>query len=99
VKVELSKQVVDFVRRLPPEVKGAVRAALRQLGKGKGDIKALEPPLDGYCRLRVGGYRILLSYTKGGAVQCIFAERRSVVYEVFADAVRMALTRPDEGDA
>lgn len=66
--------------------------ALRGLTKEKGDIKRLEAPLDRYCRLRVDGYRIVIHYAPRGVIQCVFAEQRSIVYEVFAAALRDALT-------
>jgi mRNA-degrading endonuclease RelE of RelBE toxin-antitoxin system len=92
MKVELSPQVVDFVRRLPPEPRRRLRLALRGLTNEKGDIKRLESPLEAYCRLRVDGYRVVIHYAIGGAIQCVFAERRSIVYEVFAATLRDALT-------
>jgi hypothetical protein len=46
--VKLSQQVVRFVRSLPPEPRRNVRLALGSLGKGRGDIKALEGPLSNY---------------------------------------------------
>jgi len=92
MRVEVSTQVADFVKRLPPEPRRLLRRALRDLAKEKGDIKPLEGPLDGYCRLRVGGYRVVLSYTASGRIQCVFAERRSIVYEVFALALSAALS-------
>jgi mRNA-degrading endonuclease RelE of RelBE toxin-antitoxin system len=85
VKVFVAPQVVEFVRRLPPGPKQRLRRALRDLADEKGDIKALEPPLDGYCRLRVGGYRIVFSYTRRGTIECIFAEQRSVVYDLLLE--------------
>ena len=70
--------------------------ALRGLERERGDIEPLEGPLDGYCRLRVGGYRIVLAYTGSGRVQCVLAERRSIVYEVFALALSAALSGKNE---
>ncbi len=87
MRVVLAAQVVEFVRRLPPEPKRRLRRALRDLTREKGDIRALEPPLDGYCRLRVGGYRIVFSYGKRGTIECIFAEQRSIVYELLLERV------------
>jgi len=84
MKVRLALQVVDFVGGLAPEPRHRLRLALRDLQKGRGDIKPLEGPLQDYCRLRVGPYRIILSYSKSRTVDCVFAERRSIVYEVFA---------------
>jgi mRNA-degrading endonuclease RelE of RelBE toxin-antitoxin system len=95
MKVEVSPQVVDFVRRLPPEPRRRLRRALKELAREKGDIKRLEGPLDAYCRLRVDGYRIIVFYA-GRSIQCIFAERRSIVYEVFAAALRAALAGAKE---
>ncbi len=91
MKVELSEQVVEFVRRLAPPPRRLVRAALRGLGKGHGDIKSLEGPLDGYCRLRVHGYRVIFAYAERRTIQCIYAERRGIVYEVFAQMVNERL--------
>jgi len=85
--VEVSDQVAEYVRRQPPEPRRRLRAAIRGLATGRGDIKSLEGPLSGYCRLRVGGYRVLLAYGSskagGPSIKCIFAERRNLVYEIF----------------
>ena len=85
MRVLVAKQVAEFVRRLPPQPKRRLRRALRDLALEKGDMKALEPPLHGYCRLRVGGYRIVFAYGKRGTIECIFAERRNVVYELLLE--------------
>ena len=88
MRVVLATQVADFVRRLPPEPKQRLRRALRDLSREKGDIKALEAPLEGYCRLRIGGYRVVFSYRKRATIECIFAEQRSVVYELLFERLR-----------
>jgi len=85
MRVVLARQVVDFVRRLPPEPKRRLKRALKDLAREEGDIRPLEPPLDGYCRLRVGGYRIIFSYVSRATIECIFAERRSVVYDLLLE--------------
>lgn len=82
MKVEISEQVAAFVRGLPPEPRRRVRRAIRDLAHERGDIKPLEGPLEGYCRLRVGAYRIVFSYAPQRTIQCVFAERRSLVYEL-----------------
>lgn len=84
--VRLAPQVADYLRRLAPEPRRRLRRALRDLATGKGDIRALEGPLQDYARLRVGPYRVILSY-RASRIDCVFAERRSLVYEVFADAM------------
>jgi mRNA-degrading endonuclease RelE of RelBE toxin-antitoxin system len=83
-RVEVAEQVAEFVRTQAPDPRKALRMALRNLMREQGDIKALEGPLTNYWRLRVGGYRVVFAYARGGkTIRCIFAERRSLVYEVF----------------
>ena len=93
MKIELSSQVVSFIRGLPPDPRARIRRALRDLAHDKGDIRALEEPLDGFCRLRVGSYRIVFAYVGRRTIQCVFAEQRSVVYELFAAEVRAVLLK------
>ncbi len=96
IKVELSQQVVSFVRRRAPESRRVLRRALRELAREGGDIRVLEAPLRDYHRLRVGGYRIIFAYKLSGkrqVIQCIFAERRSTVYEVFQELLRKHLLK------
>jgi len=88
MKIELSEQVVEFVRSQAPEPRKRLRRALRDLASERGDIKALEGPLSRYRRLRVGPYRIIFTYStsagKSTTIQCIFAQRRGLVYTVFS---------------
>ena len=93
-RVELSGQVLDFVRTLAPAPRQALRLGLRELVKEAGDIKQLEGELAGWCRLRVQSCRIIFRYEseEGQRVaRCVFAERRPVVYELFAQEVRRLL--------
>ena len=82
-QLRLSAQVIDYVRALAPEPRQAVKAGLKILGSERGDIRALEGPLSGYYRLRVGRFRVIFSYAADGAIEAIFIEDRSLVYEVF----------------
>ena len=96
MRVEVSEQVLAFVRRQAPEPRRRLRLALRGLEAERGDIKVLEGPLRGYCRLRVEPYRILFTVADapgGDSVRCLFAERRDVVYSVFSDALRARLLK------
>ena len=81
-QVRISDQVADYIRQLPPTPKQRVRSGLKGLATLQGDLKDLEHPLDGYCRLRVFQFRIILKI-RPATVDCIFIERRSIVYEVF----------------
>ena len=67
---------------------------MRALARERGDIRALEGPLENYHRLRAGGYRIIFAYEVSGkrrTIRCIFAERRSAVYETFQLLLRKHL--------
>jgi len=64
-----------------------MRDALHGLAQGKGDIRALEADLTGFCRLRVGRYRVVLRYVsgkEGPECFCDYAESRHVIYEHLA---------------
>src|SRR5436309_4509564 len=50
-RVELSEQVLNFVRSLAPEPPRALRLGLRGLAEGRGDLKQIEGELAGWCRL------------------------------------------------
>lgn len=93
-KVELSDQVLSFVRSLAPEPRKMLRLGLRDLEKERGDIKQLEGELAGWCRLRVKSYRVIFRYELEGSqrvARCVFAERRELIYELFAEAMRQLL--------
>lgn len=94
MKVELSEQVLNFVRSLAPEPRRTLRQGLRDLEQERGDIKPLEGELASWCRLRVKSYRVILRYeTVAGqrVARCVFAERRALVYELFAEAIKHLL--------
>ena len=94
IKVELERQVVDFIRSLAPEQRQAIRRSLKNLEEEEGDIRALEGELEGFYRLRVLRYRIIFVYhvrSKNRIIRCVYAVPRSIVYEVFAQRVRELL--------
>jgi mRNA-degrading endonuclease RelE of RelBE toxin-antitoxin system len=93
MKIKLSEQVAAFVKSLAPEPRRTVRLAIRNLAKNQGDIKALEGALGGYCRLRILSYRVILLYRSPAEIECVFAERRSIIYEVFERTLRDALKK------
>ena len=97
-RVEISGQVRAFIRSRAPEPRKQLRVALRDLTRERGDIKHLEGPLKDHFRLRVGSYRIIFQYSQSGKViQCLFAERRNIVYEIFEKLIHSRLLR-DEGE-
>jgi len=89
-QVNLGAQVVEFFGQLAPEPRKKLRIALRRLAKESGDIKSLEGKLTGYQRLRCGSHRVIFARkVRMGKpeIDCIFAEHRSLVYEVFTAAL------------
>lgn len=85
-RIRVEEQVGGFVKSLAPEPRRRVRLAIKGLAKGEGDIKQLEGKLADYSRLAVAGCRVIFrERSEPGAriIDCIFAERRAVVYELF----------------
>ncbi|MFM7373698.1 MAG: type II toxin-antitoxin system RelE family toxin [Chthoniobacterales bacterium] len=86
IEVRVREEVMDFLRKLPPEPRHAVRQAIKDLRHERGDIRALTDDLDGFCRLRVGSYRVIFEYEMIQGKQtatCVFAGARRWVYEAF----------------
>ncbi len=83
MKISASEQVAAWLCALPPQIKRRVRPALRALAKNRGDIKGLRGPLEGFCRLRVGGIRILLHQIDSKEILLDYANTRDVVYELY----------------
>ncbi|HSI08288.1 MAG TPA: cytotoxic translational repressor of toxin-antitoxin stability system [Rariglobus sp.] len=81
VRVEL--QVRDYASALGMEHRRAIKRAITQLKLEQGDIKALGDDLEGFYRLRVGPFRVIFRYRTGRVIECVYMNRRSVVYEVF----------------
>src|SRR5262245_53363519 len=83
-KAVIHPQAEKFVKSLAPEPRRRIVRSIKALPDG--DCKALEGRLTGYSRLRVAGYRIVYSDSVKNGVRtfdCVFAERRAVVYELF----------------
>ncbi len=91
-RVEISDQVRRFIRSLAPDPRKELRAALRELAHERGNIKYLEGPLKDYLRLRVRDYRIIFQYSrKRKVIECVFAERRDLIYEIFEKLIHVRL--------
>jgi mRNA interferase RelE/StbE len=71
------------VRRLAPEPRRAIKRALLDLRHEGGDIQALEGNISSYYRLKVGRHRLIFAYARDEAIEVVFIEERSLVYEVF----------------
>ena len=95
-RIEVAPQVEEFLRTLSPQPKRALIQAMKGLAQDRGDRKILEGKLADYHRLRVAGYRVLyreLTVRGERIFYCDFAERRSVVYQLFQQMLVEALSR------
>jgi len=78
--------VEAFVKSLAPDARRRLRLAIRGLAYGRGETKSLEGNLAECCRLSVTGYRVIYkerSERGGRVIDCVLAERRALVYEIF----------------
>jgi hypothetical protein len=69
--------------------------AIKALAKNRGDVRRLEGKLEGYSRLRVAGHRMIFNERSEPGeriIDCIFAEKRSLVYDLF---VRLLSESPE----
>ena len=85
-RIRVETQVEGFVKSLAPDPRRRLRQAIKGLADGQGDIKRLEGNLAEYSRLGVAGCRVIFkerSERGERIIDCIFAERRAVVYEIF----------------
>lgn len=86
ITVRVQDEVVDYLRRLAPQPRHALRLAIKDLAREKGDIKPLTDDLEGFCRLRVGSHRVVFEYQVidgQRVITCVFASPRKWIYEVF----------------
>ncbi len=81
--VRVEQQVKDYLAIIGMAHRRATKQALGRLKNEQGEIKALGEELDGFHRLRVGPYRIIFRYHPGKVIECVYMNRRALVYEVF----------------
>ena len=81
--VRVEQQIKGFVVSSGMEHRRAIKRAIKQLESEQGDIKALGDDLEGFYRLRVGPFRIIFRYREGKVIECVYMNRRALVYEVF----------------
>jgi mRNA-degrading endonuclease RelE of RelBE toxin-antitoxin system len=93
MKILASDPVQRWLVALPPETRKRVRAALRGLQNGRGDIKALRGELEGFCRLRIDGLRIVYSQHPGRIIRLEYADSRDLVYETFLKVLQERTTQ------
>lgn len=82
-RVQVREQVKTFIETLAPESRRKIRLALHGLESEQGDRLPMREKLSGNHRLRIGGYRVVFRYLPGKVIECVFAEERSLVYDLF----------------
>jgi mRNA interferase RelE/StbE len=101
-QVKVRPQVWVFATTLGLEHRRAFKRAVTRLATEKGDIRALGDKLSGYYRLKVARYRVIFRYTPGQVIECVFAEERKLVYEIFESEMNRILQdkspRPPAGE-
>ena len=86
IAVRVQDEVLNYLRRLSPQPRHALRMAIKALAVEKGDIKPLTDELEGFYRLRVGSHRVVFEYDFADdrrVITCVFAGPRKWTYEVF----------------
>ena len=93
-RLAIRSAAAEVIRRLPPGVKRAVRAALDSLAGDPTIGAALQGELEGRCKLRVRRFRIIYSVDRAGRVVNVLAVgHRRNIYEEFAEIQRAAAER------
>jgi mRNA interferase RelE/StbE len=82
-KVKVRTQVWAFASSLGLEHRRAFKRAVLGLAQERGDIRPLGDQLAGFHRLKVARYRVIFFYQPGQVIECVFAEERKLVYEIF----------------
>jgi len=98
-RVQVRAEAKDFLDSLAPAPRRRLRIAIRALEIESGDRLALSERLAGYHRLRVGGYRLIFRYLPGRVIECVFANKRSLVYHLFEREMLERLRHEDDSHA
>ena len=86
---EIPPRVADVIRRLPPDVKRGIKAALRALSDGSAAGEPLQRKLEGFLKYRAKRYRIVYAFDRPRRIIRIVAVgHRRAVYEELSDLVR-----------
>jgi mRNA-degrading endonuclease RelE of RelBE toxin-antitoxin system len=76
--------VTGWLRNLPPDPKRRVRARrLKDWSAGRETSNPLRSELEGFYRLRIGGYRIVCRMISKSVIQLEYTDTCDVVYEAF----------------
>jgi mRNA-degrading endonuclease RelE of RelBE toxin-antitoxin system len=92
IEVLVEAQPLAFIRRQTPEARKKLRAAIHAIERGDSFPDPLDDELEGFYKLRIDDYRLILKHDSGDKAplfKIVFAERRSVVYEIFRQIIAL----------
>ncbi len=92
IEVIVEAQPLAFIRRQPPDARKRLREAIHAIERGETFPELLEDELEGFYKMRVENCRLILQHKSGGRAplfKVVFAERRSVVYEMFRQIIAL----------
>jgi len=90
MRVTIEPQPRAFIRRQPPATRQQLREVIHAIERGKIFPEPLDEELEGFYKLRVEDCRLILKHESGSKAplfKVVFAERRSVVYEMFRQII------------
>jgi len=90
IEVIVEAQPLAFIRRQSPDARKSLRAAIHAIERGDSFPDLLDDELEGFYKLRVENCRLILKHESGDKTplfKIVFAERRSVVYEMFRQII------------
>jgi hypothetical protein len=92
IEVIIEEQPLAFIRLQSPDARKRLRAAIYAIECGDSFPDPLDDELEGFYKLRVENCRLILKHEPGDKaplLKVVFAERRSVVYELFRQIIGM----------
>ncbi|HZF02065.1 MAG TPA: hypothetical protein VE344_09235 [Methylomirabilota bacterium] len=92
IEVIVEEQPLAFIRRQSPDARKRLRAAIHAIEHGDSFPDPLDDELEGFYKLRVENCRLILQHESGDKAplfKVVFAERRSVVYEMFRQIIAL----------
>jgi mRNA interferase RelE/StbE len=88
-RVAIRSSAAETIRRLPPEIKRSVKAALRTLSKEPTAGEPLHAELEGLWKYRVRRFRVIFRLDRSGRIIDVLAVgARKSIYEEVAELLR-----------
>ena len=92
IEVIIEEQPLAFIRGQPPDARKRLRAAIHDIDHGDSFPEPLDDELEGFYKMRVENCRLILKHESGDKAplfKVVFAERRSVVCEMFRQIIAL----------